>query len=484
MSELDEEDDELYQGEKTPEHLPATSLMSPISVALPVAASEVASTSSGHAHYSSHHSRAAKPQVLLLSESIPLRRGGNDKERSEKRDARKDSHINQMKNNDITRKEPPWTDVTTVMMRNLPNKYTQQMLLEELADSGFRLQADLDFFYLPMDHSNAANLGYCFINFVETAMANAFAAAFQGKKMRRFNSNKTVVVMPASIQGFDRNYAYYSSTRVAQAEDPQYRPLFLRPPPDGQAPSAGKHQSARAQAGAKGRVAGAAAAGMGGAAAAQPRGKKGAKARAENSGWAAGAMPDPSNAMGSYMDWSAMGGAWPMQSVPAPTPQQSSPLASQPQQKICGKCNNECNATHRFCAFCGSFIGSGPGGGGGGGGGLRHEGLMNPNSGMRADAPTFMPHMPGGSPSGARGNSSLMRPDAQEGGAPQSLLAGLPYPESVTDELDVMRGRMMLLAALKDIEKRGGGGAGGAAGQRMESGADDGDSGLQQALRW
>merc|ERR1719409_1107386 len=115
-------------------------------------------------------------------------------------------------------------------MRNLPNKYTQSMLLEELSDAGFRAKDDFDFIYLPMDHTTAANLGYCFINFVETALANAFAAAFQapGKKMRRFNSNKTVVVMPASIQGYERNYAYYSSTRVAQAEDPAYRPLFMR----------------------------------------------------------------------------------------------------------------------------------------------------------------------------------------------------------------------------------------------------------------
>lgn len=61
--------------------------------------------------------------------------------------------------------EPPWNDVTTVMMRNLPNKcapgvrsrrspeamvhaieditlarYRQQMLLDELADAGFRAQ--------------------------------------------------------------------------------------------------------------------------------------------------------------------------------------------------------------------------------------------------------------------------------------------------------------------------------------------------------
>jgi len=203
----------------------------PLNAALsPVVGAQSSAAPLSAAAGSSSSTVGKPPKVLLLSESIPFKRGG---EKDREKRGNRDGHINQMKDISITKKEPPWTSVTTVMMRNLPNKYTQQMLLEELQDGGFRLQQDFDFFYLPMDHSNAANLGYCFINFVETALANAFAAAFQGKKMRRFNSNKTVVVMPASVQGYERNYAYYASTRVVQAEDPQYRPLFLRTAPDG-----------------------------------------------------------------------------------------------------------------------------------------------------------------------------------------------------------------------------------------------------------
>eukprot|EP00913_Durusdinium_trenchii_P008493 g7975.t1 len=77
----------------------------------------------------------------------------------------RDGQLSRLKDEDITHLEPPWETVTTVMMRNLPNKYTQQMLLGELRDAGFHMQEDFDFFYLPMDHSNCANLGYCFINF-------------------------------------------------------------------------------------------------------------------------------------------------------------------------------------------------------------------------------------------------------------------------------------------------------------------------------
>lgn len=153
------------------------------------------------------------------------------RQQANSRRKKQDAQSNPDKSSAHVHQEPPWAEVTTVMMRNLPNKYTQPKLLEELRGNGFEPLRDFDFFYLPMDHCTAVNLGYCFINFIETTVANTFASTFQGKRMQRFNSSKTIQVMPASIQGFERNYAYYSSRRVAQDEDPQYRPLFLRPPP-------------------------------------------------------------------------------------------------------------------------------------------------------------------------------------------------------------------------------------------------------------
>lgn len=173
--------------------------------------------------------------MRLLKEDDGSRKGAGRNQDIAARDLRerlerrqRDGQLSKLKDESITHQEPPWIDVTTVMMRNLPNKYTQQMLIQELQDAGFYLELDMDFFYLPMDHSNCANLGYCFINFTKTSRANDFAAAFSGKRMRRFNSNKTAVIMPASIQGYERNYHYYVSTRVAQASDPQFRPIFTR----------------------------------------------------------------------------------------------------------------------------------------------------------------------------------------------------------------------------------------------------------------
>ena len=51
---------------------------------------------------------------------------------------------------------------TTVMIKNIPNKYSQRNLLE-LIDVGYG--GAYDFFYLPIDFKNKCNLGYAFINF-------------------------------------------------------------------------------------------------------------------------------------------------------------------------------------------------------------------------------------------------------------------------------------------------------------------------------
>merc|ERR1712176_902633 len=70
------------------------------------------------------------------------------------------------------------TDRTTVMLRNIPNNYCRQMLITMLDSHGFA--GRYDFLYLPIDFRRKANLGYAFINLVDTEATQALWKAFDG----------------------------------------------------------------------------------------------------------------------------------------------------------------------------------------------------------------------------------------------------------------------------------------------------------------
>jgi len=129
--------------------------------------------------------------------------------------------------NDVPEVKPPasWTGVTTIMIRHIPNKYTQALLMEEIEDVGFA--GSFDFIYVPIDLETNANKGYAFINFVDTRFAWLFKCIFDDKKMKSFNTLKLVKVVPAALQGFDANYEHFSCAKVSRG-DPKARPLFLR----------------------------------------------------------------------------------------------------------------------------------------------------------------------------------------------------------------------------------------------------------------
>lgn len=67
---------------------------------------------------------------------------------------------------------------TTIMLRNLPNNYTCDMLLDLLDSLGFSGRYDL--VYLPVDFSTGAGLGYAFVNLVTSGAVADFWQCFSG----------------------------------------------------------------------------------------------------------------------------------------------------------------------------------------------------------------------------------------------------------------------------------------------------------------
>merc|ERR1719188_418000 len=121
------------------------------------------------------------------------------------------------------------TGNTTVMLRNIPNRYTRNMLAERL-DQGY--QGQYDFVYLPIDFNSKCNVGYAFINFRMPAVAAKFISEFHGAKtatkLPGFSSAKVCEVSYARVQGRDANMENLHDERFIDKlnEKPEWQPLF------------------------------------------------------------------------------------------------------------------------------------------------------------------------------------------------------------------------------------------------------------------
>jgi len=116
--------------------------------------------------------------------------------------------------------------VTTMMLRNIPNKYTQNTLLQEIDDFGFL--GSYNFFYLPMDVHNRSNVGYAFINFILPADAERFRRVFGDHRFQKFQSRKISSVCSAHVQGLDENLKHFENRAVTHARNDQYRPIVFK----------------------------------------------------------------------------------------------------------------------------------------------------------------------------------------------------------------------------------------------------------------
>jgi len=76
---------------------------------------------------------------------------------------------------------------TSLMIRNIPNKYNQVMLMNELDENHKGLY---DYIYLPIDPKNKCNYGYAFINLIHPVIILSLYKEFNGQSWKNFNSEK------------------------------------------------------------------------------------------------------------------------------------------------------------------------------------------------------------------------------------------------------------------------------------------------------
>ena len=110
----------------------------------------------------------------------------------------------------------PYVDITkvlsledkrnTIMIKNIPNKFTREKLLD-LIDKNFKGSYDL--FILPKDGNKNRNFGYAFINFISSYYIPYFYYIFNGKKWTDTNSQKICEITYSKIQGRNELISHY-----------------------------------------------------------------------------------------------------------------------------------------------------------------------------------------------------------------------------------------------------------------------------------
>ncbi|XP_031475062.1 protein MEI2-like 4 isoform X2 [Nymphaea colorata] len=112
---------------------------------------------------------------------------------------------------------------TTLMIKNIPNKYTSKMLLAAIDEHH---RGTYDFIYLPIDFKNKCNVGYAFINMIDAMQIVPFYEAFNGKKWEKFNSEKVASLAYARIQGKAALIAHFQNSSLMN-EDKRCRPILF-----------------------------------------------------------------------------------------------------------------------------------------------------------------------------------------------------------------------------------------------------------------
>ncbi|XWS34687.1 hypothetical protein CRYUN_Cryun21dG0058800 [Craigia yunnanensis] len=136
---------------------------------------------------------------------------------------------------------------TTVMIKNIPNKYSQKLLLnmldnhcihcnEQIAEGGDQPLSSYDFVYLPIDFNNKCNVGYGFVNMTSPQATWRLHKAFHHQHWEVYNSRKICEVTYARVQGLETLKEHFRNSKFPCEMD-HYLPVVFSPPRDGKQPT-------------------------------------------------------------------------------------------------------------------------------------------------------------------------------------------------------------------------------------------------------
>ncbi|KAL5205749.1 hypothetical protein ABZP36_033958 [Zizania latifolia] len=135
---------------------------------------------------------------------------------------------------------------TTVMIRNIPNKFMKGRLMaildQHCAEENGKLRSrgggctvaksEYDFFYVPVDFRTHCNKGYAFVNMTTAIAARRLRNFLQNHRWDASSSGKVCDVVPATIQGREALVLHFSASRFP-CPTKSLLPVWFEPPRDG-----------------------------------------------------------------------------------------------------------------------------------------------------------------------------------------------------------------------------------------------------------
>jgi len=109
---------------------------------------------------------------------------------------------------------PVTTEITTLMIRNVPRRYTEDAIVYEI--NKMVGPVDYNFLYLPWDTRRSSNMGFAFVNFVSAEIAENVSQKHNGAPWSLITTKRGIAMMPAHLQGLANNLAHYMGAVVAK----------------------------------------------------------------------------------------------------------------------------------------------------------------------------------------------------------------------------------------------------------------------------
>jgi len=122
---------------------------------------------------------------------------------------------------DRLRPLPPGT--VTLAVRNIPSRYTREMLLREWPPDGSYNLLDL-----PFSARDQRTMGFAFVNFLSPSLAQGFQRRWHGRHLSQpGRRTKYLDIAPATVQGFEGTLRHLRSRNVHRIQNEASLPAIF-----------------------------------------------------------------------------------------------------------------------------------------------------------------------------------------------------------------------------------------------------------------